>query len=199
LVAADALTESGKTHEQLLEMAWDMEGHADNAAAAIYGGLTIVGQTRDGLMTAQIPIAPMRFAVVVPKIHLSTTRMRDSLPKNVTLKDAALNLGRMGLMVEALRQGDFDLLSRASEDRLHEPYRGPQIPGFAEARLAGLEAGAAAVTLSGAGPGLLAFAPAQHEAIADAMAEAFDSHNVSTYMFVLDPEPKGARVLHTGH
>jgi homoserine kinase len=199
LMVADTITESRKTRAKLLEMAWDMEGHADNVAAAIFGGLTIVGQSSNSLMTAQVPIARMRFAVVVPKIKMSTNRMRDSLPRNVTLHDAALNLGRMGLLVEAFRQGDFDLLSHAAEDRLHEPYRIPQIPGFAEARLAGLEAGAAAVTLSGAGPGLIAFAPDSHESIADAMADVFDSYDLASHKFVLDPELQGARLLHTNH
>lgn len=199
LMAADAIAETKMTREQLLEIAWEMEGHADNAAAAILGGLTIVGQSSGSLMTAQIPIAPMRFAVVTPEIELPTTGMRDTLPRNVTLHDAALNLGRMGLMVEALRHGDFDLLSRAAEDRLHEPYRTPLIPGYSEAHSAGLEAGAAAVTLAGAGPSLIAFAPDRHEAIAEAMAGAFRSHDLPVRKFVLDPEPRGARLLPTAH
>ncbi|MFQ5922587.1 MAG: homoserine kinase [Anaerolineales bacterium] len=199
LMAADAIAETKMKREQLLEIAWEMEGHADNVAAAIFGGLTIVGQSSSSLMTAQIPIAPMRFAIVTPEIELPTRAMRDALPRNVTLSDAALNLGRMGLMIEALRQGDFDLLSRAAEDRLHEPYRALLIPGCSEARSAGLEAGAAAVTLAGAGPGLIAFALDSHEAIAEAMASAFNSHGLTVRKFVLDPEPQGARLLHTAH
>ncbi|GMR10587.1 MAG: homoserine kinase [Anaerolineae bacterium] len=199
LVAADAIAETKMNREQLLEIAWEMEGHADNVAAAIFGGLIIVGQSSGSLLTAQIPIAPMRFAIVTPEIELPTTGMRDTLPRNVTLHDAALNLGRMGLMVEALRHGDFDLLSHAAEDRLHEPYRTPLIPGYSEARSAGLEAGAAAVTLAGAGPGLIAFAPDRHEAIAEAMAIAFRSHDLPVRKFVLDPESQGARLLNTTH
>ena len=199
LMAADAIAESGMKREQLLEIAWQMEGHSDNVAAAIFGGLTIVGQTSSGLMTAQLPIAPMRFAVVTPEIELPTRAMRDALPRNVSLHDAALNLGHMGLMMEALRQGDFTLLSRAAEDRLHEPYRTPLIPGYSEARSAGLEAGAAAVTLAGAGPGLIAFAPDRHEAIAEAMASAFRTHHLPVRKFVLDPEPQGARLLQAAH
>ncbi len=138
LMAADAISETGMKREQLLEIAWELEGHADNAAAAIFGGLTIVSQSSNGLISTQIPIPPMRFAVVIPEIDLPTSSMRDTLPRNVPLNDAALNLGRMGIMVEALRQEDFDLLSGAVEDRLHEPYRTPLIPGFSEARYAGL-------------------------------------------------------------
>jgi homoserine kinase len=103
----------------------------------------------------------------------------------------------MGMVVEALRQEDFDLLSRVTEDRLHEPYRAPLIPGFFEARSAGLEAGAAAVTLAGAGPSLIAFATDQHEAIAEAMAEAFNSQDLPVRTFILRAEPEGARILHS--
>ena len=193
LVAADALAGSDLDKRQLLEIAWELEGHADNAAAALYGGLNIVGQTSKGLVTAQIPVSPMRFAIVVPEIALSTRGMRKALPRNVTLQDAALNLGRMGLVVEALKSGDFEMLSLAAEDRLHEPYRTPQIPGYLEARAAGTEAGAVAVTLAGAGPGLIAFAPNNHQAIASAMAGAFNSVGLTAREFVLEPDLLGAQ------
>jgi homoserine kinase len=103
----------------------------------------------------------------------------------------------MGIVVEALRREDFDLLSRAAEDRLHEPYRAPLIPGFIEARSAGLEAGAAAVTLAGAGPGLIAFAADRHEAIAEAMAGIFSAQDLAVRTFILNSEPEGARLLHS--
>ncbi len=199
LMAADQLAGTETVRDQLLALAADMEGHADNAAAALYGGLTIVGHTSSGLKTAQVSMAPMQFAVVVPEIKLSTRQMRFSLPQNVTLKDAALNLGRSALVVEALRHGDFDLLAAAADDRLHEPYRGPQIPGFADAKAAGLEAGASAVTLSGAGPGVIAFAPSNHENIASAMADRFEKHGLTVRKFALEPEPHGAQVLPPNH
>ncbi|MEE9216384.1 MAG: homoserine kinase [Anaerolineales bacterium] len=199
LMAADAISETGMKREQLLEIAWELEGHADNAAAALFGGLTIVGQSSSGLISAQISMPPMRFAIVIPEIDLPTSSMRDALPRNVPLNDAALNLGRMGIVVEALRQEDFDLLSLAAQDRLHEPYRAPLIPGFFEARSAGLEAGAAAVTLAGAGPGLIAFAHDRHEAIADAMAGAFSTYDLPVRKLILSSEPEGARLLHSAH
>jgi homoserine kinase len=195
LMAADAITETGMKREQLLEIAWELEGHADNAAAVIFGGLTIVGQSSNGLISTQIPLPPMQFAIVVPEIELPTPSMRDALPRNVPLNDAALNLGRMGILIEALRQADFDLLSQATADRLHEPYRAPLIPGFSEARSAGLEAGAAAVTLAGAGPGMIAFAADKHQAIADAMADVFSSYDIPERTFILKADPEGARLL----
>jgi homoserine kinase len=195
LMAADAISEAGMGSDQLLEIAGELEGHADNAAAAIFGGLTIVGKSSSGLVSTQIALPDMQFAIAVPDIELPTASMRDALPRNVPLNDAALNLGRMGIVIEALRLGDFDLLSRAAEDRLHEPYRAPLIPGFLEARSAGLEAGAAAITLAGAGPGLIAFAPDKHQAIADAMADGFGSHDLPVRTFILKPAREGARLL----
>ena len=197
LLVADSIAESGLSHQQLLEIAWEMEGHADNAAAAMYGGLIIVGQSSNRLIARQIPVAPMPVAVVTPGIDLPTRKMRRAIPRNVTLHDAALNLGRMGLMVEALRLGDFELMAQASKDRLHEPYRMPLIPGCAEARAAGIEAGAAAVTLAGAGPSLIAFAPDHLEDIAEAMAMTFADHGLDVRSFVLEPEPQGALLHHS--
>jgi homoserine kinase len=196
LMAANAISETGMGREQLLEIAWEMEGHADNAGAAIFGGLTIVGQSSSGLISTQFPLPPMQFAIVIPEIDLPTFSMRDALPRNVLLNDAALNLGSMGIVIEALRQANFTLLSRVAEDRLHEPYRAPLIPGFFEARSAGMEAGAAAVTLAGAGPGLIAFAADRHQAIAEAMAEEFSSYDLPVRTFILNSEPEGARPLH---
>ncbi len=121
--------------------------------------------------------------------------MRQALPPNVPLADVAFNLGRVAMTVEALRTADFALLSRAMEDRLHQPYRTPLIPGYEAARAAALAAGAAAVALSGAGPGLIAFAPDGLAHIAEAMAQVFHSHGLAAQRFVLRPALEGAQVL----
>ncbi|MBN2355024.1 hypothetical protein JXO59_02865, partial [candidate division KSB1 bacterium] len=95
------------------------------------------------------------------------------LPDVVPRLDAVFNIGRSLLVVEALRTGNDDLLRQAMDDHLHQPYRLPKIPGAAAAAQAGMEHGALAVCLSGAGPGLLAFAREDHERIGEAMCEAF--------------------------
>jgi len=191
LLAADAVAGAGSSRNELLKIASDLEGHLDNPAASIYGGLVLVGE---GPLVCQVPIVDLQVAVVVPNLDLPTLQMRQALPRNIPLADAVFNLGRVTMMVEALRRADYELLSRAMEDRLHQPYRTPSLPGYEAARAAALEAGAAGVALSGAGPGLIAFAPSGLPSIAEAIAQAFHSHGLSTRRYLLGPNLEGAQV-----
>ncbi|MGH2620354.1 MAG: homoserine kinase [Anaerolineales bacterium] len=192
LLTADAVVGAGLARDELLKLACDLEGHLDNPAASIYGGLVLVGE---GPLVCQVPIGDLQVAVVVPDLDLPTLQMRQALPRNIPLVDAVFNLGRVTMLVEALRRADYELLSRAMEDRLHQPYRTPSIPGYEAARAAALEAGAAGVALSGAGPGLIAFASHGLAHIAEAMVQGFHSHGLSAQRFVLSPALEGARVL----
>ena len=88
------------------------------------------------------------------------------------------------LVVEALRNGDDVLLARAMADRIHEPYRLPLIPGALEAKRAALAQGALAVILSGAGPGMLAFAREGHDCIGQAMQSAFEKAGLKARYWV---------------
>jgi homoserine kinase len=110
----------------------------------------------------------------------------------VPLADAVFNIGRVGLLVRALETGDYDRLAIAMEDRLHQPYRLPLIPGMAEAFTAGRDAGAAAVALSGAGPSVIAFAPDGHEEIAAAMGQAFSAAGLQHRAWVLAVRSQGS-------
>ena len=191
LLAADAVVGAGLARDELLKIASDLEGHLDNPAASIYGGLVLVGE---GPLVCQVPIANLQVAVVVPELDLPTLEMRRALPCNAPLVDAVFNLGRVTMLVEALRRADYELLSRVMEDRLHQPYRTPSIPGYEAARAAALAAGAAGVALSGAGPGLIAFGPHGLPSIAEAIAQAFHLHGISTRRFLLSPATEGAQV-----
>jgi homoserine kinase len=174
-----------------------MEGHADNAAAAVLGGLVVVSPDGDGWLARRIEIAPLALAVVLPQVSLLTHQARAVLPRQVALQDASFNLSRALLVVEALRSGDLTLLNRAMEDRLHLPYRLPLIPGGEAAMRAGYQAGASAVTLSGAGPSLIAFTAGDSTAassIATAITAAFHTQGVVVRAFTLDASPQGARV-----
>ena len=191
LLTADAVVGARLARDELLKIASDLEGHLDNPAAAIYGGLVLVGE---GPLVCQVPIGDLQVAVVVPNLDRPTIQMREALPPNVPLADAVFNLGRATMTVEALRRADYALLSRAMDDRLHQPYRIPSITGYEIARAAGLRAGAAGVALSGAGPGLIAFAPHGLTGIAEAISLAFHAQGLSARSFVLDPALEGAQI-----
>lgn len=192
LTAANALLGGKLTRQEILAHAADLEGHADNAAAALMGGLAVV-TSHAGRWTAWgLPIVEMKVAVAIPNVELTTAEMRRRLPAQVPLADATSNLAHLALALEGFRLGDYDLLAVALHDRLHEPYRTRHIPGFEQARRAGLEAGAAAVVLAGAGPSLLAFAPGRHEEIAEAMASTFRDSSLSSRAAVYSIARQGA-------
>lgn len=193
LAAANAMAGGGLTREEILTLAFEMEGHADNAAAALYGGLTLVTEGPEGLVARRTATPAMHVVVVTPELRLSTEEMRRALPDRVPLSDASYNLGHLALTIEALRSGDYELLARAVDDRLHQPYRKRFIPGYEEVVAAARRSGAVAVALSGAGPSLVAFAPAGYAAIAQAAADAFASSGLRARSFVLPVDQIGLR------
>ena len=153
----------------VLNRAVEIEGHGDNVAPALLGGLVCVIRTQTGRTLAQpLPCAVRKVVVCTPDFHFLT--------------------------VEALRSGDLRLLGKSLDDRLHEPYRLPAIPGALDAREAALDAGAAAVCLSGAGPSLLAFADEGHERIAAAMVAGFASIGMKAHSRILEVVANGTEI-----
>lgn len=194
LAAANALVDGRLTREELLRLATEIEGHPDNVGAAIFGGLTLTSAAEGELLVKALPVPPMKVAVALPDYRLSTAQARAALPADVPLKDAVFNIGRALFTVQALTNGDFDMLRWAMNDRLHQPYRKKLIPGFDAVMTEARKAGAAAVALSGAGPSLVAFAPDKHWDIAAAMKAAFEANGLPCRTFVLPVDRQGVQV-----
>ena len=161
LAAARALVLGGADtldDDALLALAAELEGHPDNVAACLLGGLTLAWTPADGPAQAvRLPASPaLRPVVFVPTTSASTARARKLLPETVPHADAARNAGRSALLVHAL-SADPGLLLAATEDRLHQQYR-----AASQARTAGLidtlRADGVPAVVSGAGPSVLAFA-----------------------------------------
>lgn len=177
----------------VLQLARRLEGHADNAAASLLGGLVAVGPAEGQIDWLTLPLEPVKLVVVLPEVELSTRAMRGVLPATVEHAAATRNVARVPFLLEALRRGDLSLLGRAAPDELHEPHRLSRIPGAAKARQAGLAAGAAAVVLSGAGPALMAFVDDELiDEVARAMQSTFEAVGVSARVLHLRPEFRGA-------
>jgi homoserine kinase len=157
LVLADRLLGTALDPDRLLEVAVDIEGHPDNVAACLRGGAVVAYLSRSGWRAERLaPHPDLRLAVLIPEHErLPTADARRVLPREVSLADAAFNLGRAALAVLALTERPA-LLPEALEDRLHQQRRLPLVPGaralFEELRAAGLP-----VCVAGAGPALLAF------------------------------------------
>lgn len=179
---------------QLVELAARVEGHPDNIVAAYNGGLTVSSSADDDLIYRRVEVPSMTVVVVMPQVELSTEQLRAALPGQVSMADAVANLSRTALVVEALRAGDLGLLARVMHDHLHIPYRKALIPGYDDALDAGFDAGAAAITLSGSGPSIIAFAESNHDEIAATMADAIAATGCDVRYWVLPVAQEGARI-----
>lgn len=170
IVAARALLADPRAIDAatVLRLATEFEGHPDNAAPAIAGGATVAWTGDDGPHAVDLEVDPSIEAVVlVPEARLETSRARAALPSEVSHADAAFTVGRAALLVEALARRP-ELLLPATEDRLHQAYRG-EVLGASSELLCSLRAEGLAATISGAGPSVLVLAAGEDVARRDAV------------------------------
>jgi homoserine kinase len=166
---------AGPLPEQgLLNAACALEGHPDNVAAALLGGLTVSCQMPDRsafAVSMEWPDA-LRFLVLTPRFPLPTSSSRGAVPEMLTREDAVFNLQRVALLLQALRTGQYSVLQEAMQDRIHQPYRQKLVPGLAEA-LALQHADLLGVCLGGAGPSIVALAERNLDGIEQLLTAAF--------------------------
>lgn len=154
LVAAAIVGRLEPTADELLAIGFELEGHGDNLAAALTGGVCLTWGTRIARIADTVPATPI---ALVPTHRVETAQSRAALPSTVPHADAAFSAGRAALLGAALASHSADLFEAALEDRLHEPYRADSSPLLADVR-AQPPAGALGATLSGAGPSVIVWA-----------------------------------------
>jgi homoserine kinase len=188
LVAANDLLQIGATPEELLNLATELEGHPDNVAPALFGGLTVCALEAGKVTCVPLPAPPgLQVAVAIPNVEVSTEAARHTLPESYSREDAVFNVSHVALTVTALLQGRYELLHGAMQDRLHQPYRLPLVPGLSEVLEGAVKAGAYAATLSGSGPTIAAFCPQRLAAVEEAMAGAFARQGLRAEVRWLEP------------
>ncbi|WP_227766179.1 homoserine kinase [Zhaonella formicivorans] len=194
--AANALAGNPLSGDEMLQIAASFEGHPDNVAPALFGGIVISVMAQEQVIFRRItPPAELSAIVAIPDFPLATKIARQVLPDNVPIKDAVFNIGHSALLVLAFVKNDYELLGQAMQDRIHQPYRLDLIPGMEEVFDAAIAAGALGVALSGAGPTLIAFTRGSQEAVGKAMQQAFNKHNISCSIKTLRPVRKGAEIV----
>ncbi|MEX0894005.1 MAG: homoserine kinase [Gemmatimonadota bacterium] len=198
LTLAAAFLDQPLDRRVALERAVELEGHPDNAAPALLGGLVAI--TRDAAgrpLPFSLPLAPeLAFAFAAPGSGVSTVSARQALPEAVPHGRAVAALGRAAALVHGLATADAQLLRAGFQDDLHVPYRLPLIPGGRAAIAAAMDAGAWAVTISGSGSGLFAVTAAERAApVAAAMEDAFRAAGPGAIGFVLDADHAGVRLV----
>ena len=157
--AAMALSPEGFDRTRALELAVRLEGHPDNVAPALLGGLVSSFVDGDITTSTRMDVADnLRFVAVAPPYEVRTAEARRVLPTEVSRDTTVWQMGRCVAMVRALETGDAKLLGAACHDKLHEPYRAKLIPDYDSLRTAALEAGACAFMISGSGSTMIAVA-----------------------------------------
>ena len=192
LVAANAIGAHRWAPDELLRRASEIEGHADNAGACILGGIVAVGpDTR----AVQIPVPEdLLFVAVVPRERVSTAAARGALPADVPHADAADTVARAIGLVIALERGELDDLPVLLQDRLHEPYRAPLVPGIDRLRALCGDCGCLGVTISGSGPTVLLWCRrADAASVAERASAGLLEDGVAADVSVLRVAPGGVR------
>jgi homoserine kinase len=157
--------------EELLAAGVHLEGHADNLAPALAGGVCLTWDGNLARLADDLPALPI---AVIPETHVSTSESREALPETVPRADAVFTVARAALLGAAIASGDARLFAASTGDRLHEPYRGASAPQLAELR-ADLPAGALGATLSGSGPTVIVWAERD---ISDDLRARYPQHEV---------------------
>lgn len=156
-VAGNALCGNPLDRAELLRMLTEIEGHPDNLAPALFGGLTAAMSCGDKIFVEKYNIAPsLRFCALIPDFEVSTREARKVLPTVIPFKDAAAQSAHAVMLLRGLEKGDAELISASIYDVLHEPYRKKLISGFDEIKSLCLSLGAVAFFISGSGPTCIA-------------------------------------------
>ena len=196
LVAANALSGGAFAAKDLLEMAATMEGHPDNVAAAVLGGLQLVLSDESLLYTAPIATPPeLQVVLFVPEVRIATEDARAVLPSHISVADAVHNTSRIALFVAGMATNHPEYLRLATEDRLHQPYRQALFPAMKVIFAAARDAGALGVFLSGSGSTVLALAQGREMTVAYEMAEAARQANVAGEVKITKPTMQGAHLV----
>ncbi len=196
LLTANLLCENPFSRSDLLNFASTLEGHPDNVAASLYGGLVISVQDDKHIHTIQLKCDPALYVVLaIPEFTLSTQKARNILPKTVDFSDAIYNISRSSLLVASIATGKLEMLSTAMNDKLHQPYRSTLIPGFDDVVEAALSAGALSIALSGAGPTIAAYCLDNMQEVGKSMQNVFKQHGIPSDILVIGTDVEGAKLI----
>ena len=196
IVAANALLDGPLTDEELFELGATLEGHPDNMAPAIFGGLTVALADGDAWRHLSVPLAAgLTIVLFIPDFAMPTQESRRRLSHRVLREDAVFNIGRATMLVAALAQGRWELLDAATQDRLHQPARAERFTALDDIFEAAKEAGAHAAYLSGGGSTVAALATEGEERIARLMLQAGVARGYPGQTRITKPSAQGAQVI----
>lgn len=199
LLAGAHLADHEIAPERLIGLAAAEEGHPDNAAPSVMGGLTAAAAGADEqiLVRRERIHEDLLLAAVVPDAELSTRMAREALPSHISHPEAVRNQQRTFFLYEALMEGWGGQLRELTRDALHQSYRAPLVPGFQAVVDRAMEAGALAVWLSGAGPSIVVVSDEgidRLEEVAASMQEGWREEGMASRVLLLGPDEVGGKV-----
>lgn len=178
----------------MVKLATKIEGHPDNVAPALLGGLVVSAMTDSEVITRRYDVPQLSIVIVKPEVNWQTHTARAVLPKTVSRADAIFNIGRTAFVIDAIRNCDLDLLQKVMDDRIHQPYRLKHIPSGITAYEAARQFGAAA--LSGSGPSIICFVSTEKtEDTKENIIDVFSKQGIQSQGLITKPSNSGAHKL----
>ena len=185
------------TKDELLDIAAEIEGHPDNVSPALLGGFTANAMEGKNVRYVKADVSEsLVFAAFVPPFELKTADARAVMPKEVSLKDSVFNLSRSAILSASFLSGKYENLKTACEDKLHQPYRLPLIPGGKKIIEESYKNGALAAYISGAGSTMMAIFDCEKEKAEEFAKEILSSAEFPGWKyFILNADNSGAVAL----
>lgn len=196
LTAGNAVTGNKLSKLDLLNLAVEFEGHPDNVAPAIFGGITISFMVDGKANCMRIDSSNMlKLVAVIPQFTVATKKAREVMPKSVSMHDAVYNISRTALLVGCLSQNNFEFFGEALRDKLHQPYRQTLIPGMYSVFEAAGAAGANGAAISGSGSTLMAYTMQDEDRVGQAMVNCFKQFGIDSRYIVLNIDAAGVELI----
>lgn len=193
VLGANAIAGNIFSKEEVLQIATEIEGHPDNLAPALYGGLTVSLEKDKKIITQQIWISEdLGFSAVIPEYRLSTTESRGVLPKKIDYSDAVFNIGRSLMLISGFANDNKEAIAMACEDKLHQPYRSKLIKNYDEIEARSKSLGALGVFLSGAGPTVMTIFEKQDKRFFDNFKKDIEDIDINLDVKLLEVDRIGA-------
>ena len=190
IYGANELLDKPLDTNALVNLATEIEGHPDNVAPALVGGLVVSVITESEVIKRRYDVPPLFVVIVKPEVQWQTRTARSVLPNTVSRADAIFNIGRTALVIDALREGDLTLLQKVMNDRIHQSYRLKHIPAGITAYETAKRFGAAA--LSGAGPSIICFVSPENAGKAkEKLIDVFMKQGIQSQGLITKPTSLG--------
>ena len=199
LVAANELLGRPADDKILLAIASEVEGHPDNVAPAIFGGLCLSSLETDGSVAYSKIEWPKdwKLTVLIPDYELNTIISRSVLPENISIKDAAFNVRKCAMLIDSVYRCDDESMKKSLKDKIHQPYREPLVKGFKEiCELVENKDDIIGCTIAGAGPTILIISKDDgFEKIKNEVGDIFTNLNVDCDIRTFNVENEGTKVI----